>query len=65
MPPTILSAMELAARLDVSYDTILAWSRRNKIPCIRDGRNRYFFNLDSVLSALRRLDSLKGKPEGP
>ncbi len=53
MPPILLSARELAARLDVSYDTVLGWARRDEIPSIRDGRNRRLFNLDSVLSSLR------------
>ena len=57
MPPILLSARELADRLDVSYDTILGWARRDEIPSIRDGRNRRLFNLDSVLSALRPLAS--------
>lgn len=53
MPPILLTARELAARLDVRYDTVLGWARRDEIPSIRDGRNRRLFNLDSVLNALR------------
>ncbi len=53
MPPVLLTARELAERLDVSYETVLAWARRDEVPHIRDSRNRLLFNLDSVLLALR------------
>jgi excisionase family DNA binding protein len=53
MPLVLLTPRELAKRLDVSYETVLAWARRDEIPSIRDGRNRVLFNLDSVLTALR------------
>jgi excisionase family DNA binding protein len=53
VPPVLLTARELAKRLDVSHETVLAWARREAIPSIRDGRNRLLFNLDSVLLALR------------
>jgi excisionase family DNA binding protein len=62
MPPILLTARELAARLDVSYETVLGWARREEIPSIRDGRNRLLFNLDSVLSALRPRAAID--PEG-
>ena len=62
MPPILLNAHELAARLDVSYDTVLGWARREEIPSIRDGRNRRLFNLDSVLNSLRP-DSRSGREE--
>jgi excisionase family DNA binding protein len=52
MPPAFLDAQELAKRLDLSYGTLLSWVRRGKLPCIRDGRGRYLFNLNSVLKAL-------------
>ena len=52
MPPIFVDARALAERLDVSYETVLTWVRREKIPYVRDGRNRLLFNLDSVLSAL-------------
>jgi excisionase family DNA binding protein len=53
MPPVFVDARALADRLDVSYETVLTWVRRGKIPFVRDGRRRLLFNLDSVLSALR------------
>jgi excisionase family DNA binding protein len=53
MPPTFLTARELARELEVSYETILAWSRHGVIPSLRDGRHRLLFNLDSVLTTLR------------
>ena len=56
MPPIFVDARDLAERLDVSYDTVLTWVRRGKIPHVRDGRGRLMFNLDSV------IDSLCAKP---
>ena len=53
MPPLFVDARALADRLDVTYDTVLAWARRGKIPHIRDGRGRLLFNLNSVLESLR------------
>jgi excisionase family DNA binding protein len=53
MPPVLLTAHELANRLDVSYETVLGWARRDEVPSIRDSRNRVLFNLDAVLTALR------------
>ena len=54
MPPLFVDARDLAERLDVPYDTVLTWVRREKIPHVRDGRGRLLFNLDSVLRALRQ-----------
>jgi excisionase family DNA binding protein len=54
MPPIICDARDLAERLDVSYDTVLTWVRRGKIPHVRDGRRRILFNLNAVLEALRQ-----------
>jgi len=53
MPPIFVDARELAQRLDVSYDTVLTWVRRGKIPHVRDGRGRLLFNLNTVLETLR------------
>jgi excisionase family DNA binding protein len=58
MPPVLLTARELAQRLDVSYDAVVAWARRDVIPSIRDSRSRRWFNLDSVLAALRSGDDI-------
>jgi excisionase family DNA binding protein len=54
MPPVFLDARELSVRLDVSYDTVLGWVRRGKIPHVRDGRVRLLFNLNTVLETLRQ-----------
>jgi excisionase family DNA binding protein len=54
MPPIFVDARDLAERLDVSYDTVLSWVRRGKVPHIRDGRNRLMFNLNTVLETLRQ-----------
>jgi len=64
MPPIFLDARELAERLDVSYDTVLTWVRRGKVPHVRDGRGRLLFNLNAVLETLRQkpLDSRHEAP---
>jgi excisionase family DNA binding protein len=54
MPPVFVDARALAGRLDVTYETVLTWARRGKIPHVRDGRGRLLFNLDSVLETLRQ-----------
>ncbi len=54
MPPIFVDARDLAERLDVSYDTVLTWVRRGKIPHVRDGRGRLMFNLNSVIESLRQ-----------
>ena len=54
MPPIFVVARDLAERLDVSYDTVLIWVRRGKIPHVRDGRGRLMFNLDAVIEVLRQ-----------
>ena len=57
MPPIFLDARGLAERLDVKYETVLTWSRQEKIPSIKDGRGRLMFNLNSVMEALRERPS--------
>lgn len=52
MPPVFVDARQLAEQLDVRYDTVLTWTRRGKIPHVRDGRQRLLYNLDSVRKAL-------------
>jgi excisionase family DNA binding protein len=67
MPPIFTDARDLAERLDVTYDTVLSWVRRGKIPHVRDGRNRLMFNLDSVIEASRqgsRGPQPEARPEG-
>jgi hypothetical protein len=54
MPPIFVDARGLAGRLDVSYETVLTWTRRGKIPHVRDGRGRLMFNLNSVIATLCR-----------
>lgn len=54
MTPVFVDARVLADRLNVTYETVLTWVRRGKIPHVRDGRGRVLFNLDSVLSTLRQ-----------
>jgi excisionase family DNA binding protein len=53
MPPIFVDGHGLAERLAVSYDTVMTWVRRGKIPYVRDGRRRVMFNVNSVLDALR------------
>ena len=52
MPPILLDARELAARLDVTPGTVYDRERLGRIPSIRTGR-RVVFNLDAVIRALR------------
>jgi excisionase family DNA binding protein len=59
MPPIFVDPRGLAERLDVTYDTVLTWARRGKVPHVRDGRGRLMFNLNSVIEALRE----KPQPE--
>jgi excisionase family DNA binding protein len=54
MPPIFVDARELSDRLDVGYNTVLTWTRRGKIPHLRDGRGRLLYNLDSVIESLRQ-----------
>jgi excisionase family DNA binding protein len=65
MPPIFVDARDLAERLDVSYDTVLTWVRRGRIPHVRDGRGRLMFNLNSVIEALceKRPKSEAVRPE--
>ena len=53
MPPIFVDARDLAERLGVRYDTVLARVRRGKLPHIRDGRP-HLFNLNTVLETLRQ-----------
>jgi excisionase family DNA binding protein len=64
MPPIFVDAHGLAERLDVRYDTVLAWARRGKFPHVRDGRGRLMFNLDSVIEALREKPRPEAAREG-
>ena len=61
MPPIFVDARDLAERLEVSYDTVLTWVRRGKIPHVQDGRRRFMFNLNAVMEALRQKP-LNGPP---
>jgi excisionase family DNA binding protein len=65
MPPIFVDARELAERLDVTYDTVLAWTRRGRLPHVRDGRGRLMYNLTSVVEALRKKPPQPGpaRPE--
>jgi excisionase family DNA binding protein len=56
MPPVFVDAKGLAERLDVSYDTVLTWVRRGRLPHVRDGKNRLMFNLTTVIDSLRQQD---------
>jgi excisionase family DNA binding protein len=65
MPPIFVDARALAERLDVSYDTVLTWVRRGKVPHVRDGRGHLMFNLNSVIEALcEKPQPEAARPEG-
>ena len=52
MTPVFITPRELALKLDVSTELVYKWARTGTIPCIRDDRGRYFFNLNTVANAL-------------
>ena len=49
----ILTASELAKRLNVTTATIHAWHRQDKIPCLRAGRRPVLFDYGDVIEAMR------------
>jgi len=49
--PELLSTKELAARLDVSADTVRKWVSRDDCPCVRAGR-ALRFREDAVIAWL-------------
>ena len=52
MPTILLTARELAERIDVPYDRVLEWARDGSIPSITHERRRYF-NMGRVIRAIR------------
>lgn len=53
MPLVLLDGRGLAQRLGVRYEDVMSWARVGKIPSVKTGRGRVFFNLDLVIDALR------------
>ena len=53
MPPILVDAKTLSERLGVSYQSLLTWTRRGKVPHLRNGRGQIYYNVDAVLDALR------------
>ena len=49
---TVMTAAELAERLQVKPETILGWHRTGRIPARRLTRKVLRFNLDDVMAAL-------------
>ena len=62
MPPVLLSARQLAQRLDAQYVDVLHWSRRGMIPCIRVG-GRVYFDLKKVARALNQRSTAEPREE--
>jgi excisionase family DNA binding protein len=50
----LLTAVELADRLRVKPETVLAWHRSGRIPSIRLSHKVLRFNLADVVAALKR-----------
>jgi excisionase family DNA binding protein len=50
----LLTAAELADRLRVKPETVLAWHRSGRIPSIRLSHKVLRFNLAEVVAALKR-----------
>jgi excisionase family DNA binding protein len=61
-----LDACELAKRLRVTRETVLAWTRRGWVPCLRIGRRPVLFDPVEVDKALRdrARGGLPGRGEG-
>lgn len=52
--PILIKKKELAKRLSVSPHTIDAWVQRREIPCIKVTPRLYLYELDAVMSAIRK-----------
>lgn len=52
MPPTLLTASELADALGASYPDVLTWTKAGVIPSVRAGR-QHFYVMAQVTKALR------------
>ena len=52
MPIKLLTARELAERIDVRYSQVLMLARGGEIPSIKVGAE-YYFNLASTVKAIR------------
>jgi hypothetical protein len=63
MPPVLLDARQLAAKLDATYDEVLTWTRRGLIPVIKAG-GRNYYNLTRVARALHGQASTTWPSEG-
>jgi excisionase family DNA binding protein len=59
----LLTAAELADRLRVKPETVLAWHRSGRIPSIRLSYKIVRFNLGEVVAALNR--PVRGKAVAP
>lgn len=51
-PLGLITTDDLARLLQVTPDTILRWTRRGRIPCVRVGKRTLRFDADAVLVAL-------------
>lgn len=51
-PLGLIATDELARLLQITPDTVLRWTRRGRIPCVRVGKRTLRFDADAVLVAL-------------
>lgn len=57
MPQELLTADQIAARLQVKGKTVRRWATEGRIPAIRLVGQRLRFDWDAVLRAIRTRDS--------
>lgn len=56
----LLTASETADLLGLSEETVKAWARQGRIPCIRLGSRTLRFDWDQVLAGLADLSGEQG-----
>ncbi|MFZ9938457.1 MAG: helix-turn-helix transcriptional regulator [Luteolibacter sp.] len=59
--PSLIQKKELAKRLSVSPRTIDGWVARRVIPCIKISPRFNLYDLDAVLSALKKTYQVEAR----
>lgn len=57
----LATAKTVAHRFGVSVETVRAWTRQRRIPCIRPTKGTVRFDLSAVLAALTK-QAERGRP---
>ncbi len=63
-PSDLLTADEVGQRIQVRPETVLAWSRKGRIPALRISPKVVRFRLADVLSALEGRQEATGRESG-